>query len=326
MLRTAFTDLVGCSVPIQLAPMGAAGSPELAAAVIDAGGMAMLATTLVPVPALRATIDAVKARADGPLGANVLMPFLDEAVVEAIAPHVQLVDFYHRPPKADLVELVHDAGALAGWQVGAVDEAKAAVDAGCDLLVVRGIEGGGRMWGDRSLWPLLDEVLDAVADDVPVLAAGGIGTGRGLAAALAMGAAGVRMGTRFLATDESTAHDVWKDAVIAAGAADTVLTDAFSTLWPNGPEPHRVLRSALEAAQRLDADVDVVADMPGFPLPRFAVVPPSRDTTGHVDAMALYAGESVYAVRGRERAGDVVRAIAADAEARLTRAGAGRTG
>ncbi|HEX9969448.1 MAG TPA: nitronate monooxygenase [Acidimicrobiales bacterium] len=322
MLRTSFTELVGCDVPIQLAPMGGAGTPELAAAVVEAGGMAMLATALVPLPAVERMLTAVAARARGPVGVNVLMPFYDAAFVEALAPRARLVDFYHGEPDASAVARVHEGGALAGWQVGEVDVAKAAVDAGCDLVVVRGTEGGGRMWGDRSLWPLLDEVLDAV--DVPVVAAGGIGTGRGVAAALAAGAAAVRMGTRFIATEESGAHDVWKQAIIGASAGDTVLTDAFSVLWPNGPEPHRVLRSAVAAAERTDADV--VAELPtsggAMPLPRFAAVPPSRHVTGQVEAMALYAGESVYAVTGVERAGDVVRAIAADAEARLRTAAA----
>ncbi|MBW3669806.1 MAG: nitronate monooxygenase [Actinobacteria bacterium] len=317
MLQTAFTELVGCSVPIQLAPMGGAGSPELAASVIQAGGMGMFATALVPVPAVERLVAAVAARTDGPLGVNVLMPFYDDALIEAVASRVRLVDFYHGAPRAEAVARVHGAGALAGWQVGAVDEARAAVDAGCDVVVVRGIEGGGRMWGDRSLWPLLDEVLDAV--DVPVVAAGGIGTGRGLAAALAAGASAVRMGTRFIATAESAAHDVWKQAVIEAQPSDTVMTDAFSVLWPNGPEPHRVLRRAVEAAERTPSDV--VAELRVgdhvMPLPRFAAVPPSVHVSGEVEATALYAGESVFAVRGTERAGDIVRAVAQDAEHRL---------
>lgn len=317
MLRTAFTDLVGCTAPIQMAPMGAAGSPELAAAVIEAGGMGMFATALVPLLAVETMVAAVAARTDGPVGVNVLMPFYDDSFVEAVAGRVRVVDFYHGAPRPDAVARVHAAGALAGWQVGAVDDAKAAVDAGCDLLVVRGIEGGGRMWGDRSLWPLLDEVLDAV--DVPVVAAGGIGTGRGLAAALAAGASAVRMGTRFIAAEESAAHQVWKQAVIEAEASDTVMSDAFSVLWPNGPEPHRVLRRALEAAERTTSDVVAELRMGDetMPVPRFAAVPPSVHMSGEVEATALYAGESVFAVRGIERAGDIVRAVVEDAERRL---------
>lgn len=322
MLRTSFTDLVGCRLPIQLAPMGGAGSPDLVAAVVEAGGMGMFATALVPVAAMESALERVAARTSGPVGFNVLMPFYDEGFVDALAPRVRLVDFYHGAPDPAVVRRVHDAGPLAGWQVGSVDEAKAAVDAGCDLVVVRGVEGGGRMWGERSLWPLLDEVLDVV--DVPVVAAGGIGTGRGMAAALAAGAAAVRMGTRFIATEESSAHDVWKQGVMDASAADTVLTDAFSVLWPNGPEPHRVLRSALAAAERMDADV--VAELPAgngsMPVPRFAAVAPNRSATGAVEAMALYAGESVFAVQSIERAGDVVRTIADDAANRLKAAAA----
>jgi NAD(P)H-dependent flavin oxidoreductase YrpB (nitropropane dioxygenase family) len=280
----------------------------------------MFATALVPIPVLETIVEAASAEANGPIGINVLLPFLDEAVIEAIAPRVRLVDFYYGAPDAALVKRVHACGALAGWQVGTLEDAKAAVDVGCDLIVVRGTEGGGRMFGVRALWPLLEEVLEAV--QVPVLAAGGIGTGRGLAAALAAGAAGVRMGTRFLATVESGAHAVWKEAAIRARAEDAILTTAFSVLWPNGPEPHRVLRSAVTAATESRSDIVGQVPMPDgpFAIPRFGAIPPGRKTTGDVQAMALYAGESVHAVASSERAGDVVNLVTSQAEDLLSKA------
>jgi NAD(P)H-dependent flavin oxidoreductase YrpB (nitropropane dioxygenase family) len=241
------------------------------------------------------------------------LPFLEVSVIEALAPRVRLVDFYYGRPDASLVKRVHACGALAGWQVGSVDDAKAAADVGCDLIVVRGTEGGGRMYGTRALWPLLEEVLGTVR--TPVLAAGGIGTGRGLAAALAAGAAGIRMGTRFIATRESGAHATWKEAAIAARPEETVLTTAFSVLWPNGPEPHRVLRSAVDAATNVASEFVGHVPLPDglFPIPRFGAIPPNRKTTGDIAAMALYAGESVHAVRSSETAVDVVRDVASEA-------------
>src|SRR6266508_2234174 len=255
MLRTPFTDLVGCQVPIQSAPMGTIVTPDLVREVTAAGAMAMTSMPMAPATVVADLLDTMAEVAQGPVGFNVIIPFLDVDVVEAAATRCRYVDFYHGEVDRSLVARVHDAGALAGWQVGAVDEARAAADAGCDLIVVRGTEGGGRMYGTRSLWPLLAEVLDAV--DVPVLAAGGIADGRGLAAALAAGAAGVRMGTRFVATVESGAHPAYKDAIVRADAAATVVTDAFRVGWPDPVTSARVLRSALERNAALDDDVTV---------------------------------------------------------------------
>jgi nitronate monooxygenase len=308
-LSTSFTQLVGCEVPIQQAGMGVASTPELAAAVSNAGGLGMLSASA----GAMAEVDAALAAAAGlPVGINFLVPFCDRAVLAAVAPRVRLVEWFWGQPDPALVAIAHDAGALAAWQVGSRDEAAAAADAGCDLVIAQGVEAGGHVRGTIGLLPLLDAVLGAV--DVPVIAAGGIGTGRGVAAVLAAGAAAARIGTRFVATVESGAHPRYKDALVAAQAADTVLTEAFGIWWPDAP--HRVLRSALQAAEALENDEAGLLTGAGdpVPIPRFAVAPPGRATQGRIDAMALYAGQSAGAVTAIPPAGDVVRELVAEAE------------
>lgn len=313
-LRTRFTELVGARVPIQLAPMGGVPTPALIAAVTDAGGMGALGAGPMPAPALGAVIDEIRLLSDGPIAVNVLVPFLDLAVVDVAAERATMVDFYHGAPDADLVTRVHEHGALAGWQVGSLADAQLAAHAGCDVIVVRGVEGGGRMHGSESLFPLLADVVSCV--DVPVLAAGGIGDARGMAAALAAGAAGVRMGTRFLACIESGAHPVYRDAVLAADGADTVLTDAFREGWPDPRSDARVLRASLDAARAFDGDIvgEITMGPDTIPVPRFGVAPPLVQSTGAVEAMPMYAGESVRFVTRVESARDIVQDIAADAE------------
>ena len=236
-----------------------------------------------------------------------LIPFLDADVVDVAAARCRYVDFYHGPVDASLVARVHEGGALAGWQVGGVDQARAAVDAGCDLIVARGTEGGGRMHGDRSLWPLLSEVLDAV--DVPVVASGGIANGRGLAAAIAAGAAACRMGTRFIVTPESGAHPTYKDAIVRADGDGTVLTDAFRTGWPDSVADSRVLRSAFERNASLPDGATVATVRIGpttLDVPRFGFVPPAADAEGDIEAMPMYAGESAGLVDAIEPAAEIV--------------------
>jgi nitronate monooxygenase len=318
-ITTRFTELVGCRVPIQLAGMGGASTPELAAAVSGAGGLGMLAAT----DDLSADIDAVLSAAPGqPFGVNFLMPFFDRALLDVVAPRVPLVEWYWAEPDAELVGVAHDAGALAAWQVGSVDEALAAVDAGCDLIVAQGFEAGGHVRGTIGLLPLLDAVLDAV--EVPVVAAGGIGTARGLAAVLAAGASAARIGTRFVATPESGAHPSYQQALVTAGAADTVVTETYSVWWSDAVDrAHRVLRSAVDAADVLDDEFagDVSGDGEPFQIPRYACRPPDRATRGHIEAMALYAGQSVGAVTAIRPAAEVVRELAEGAEQLLNTVG-----
>ena len=306
---TRFTELVGCEVPFQNAPMGGvATGPDLATAVAEAGGHGMVAAVSLPPEALVPILEEVARRTDGPFGVNFIAPLLEDPDwVSAVAEAAGLVDFFYGDPDAALVERVHAEGALAGWQVGSAAEAAAAAAAECDLVIAQGTEAGGHVRGTLGRRQVLNEVREAV--DIPVLAAGGIATAEDVAEALGAGADGVRVGTRLIATPEANAHPAYIDALIAASAGDTVLTEAFSVMWPDAP--HRVLRSSVDAAEAFDGEVVGEIELAGqtVPVPRLSVISPSRHSTGAVDAMCLYAGEGVDAVSEVTPAADVVREL-----------------
>jgi NAD(P)H-dependent flavin oxidoreductase YrpB (nitropropane dioxygenase family) len=312
MITTAFTRLAGCTAPIQLAPMPGITTTDLAVAVADAGGVALLPTPLLAPEVLAARLGEIASRTRGAFGAGFLVPFLDPACLRVAAERSRVVDFFYGDPNATLVAMAKARGALAGWQVGSRDEAVAAEQAGCDYVVAQGTEAGGHVRGTTSLLPLLDQVLAAVR--VPVLAAGGIATARQLAAVLAAGAAGARLGTRFVAASESGAHPRYVEALLAADAADTCLTEAFGADWPHAP--HRVLRSSIDAMKGARDEVVGETRFPGVPVPvpRGSAICPSRDTTGRVEAMALYAGESVACIDDVRPAAEIVAELVSGAE------------
>jgi len=323
MLDTRFTRLVGCKTPIQQAGMGGVATPELALAVTRAGALGMLTATLVPASDFPKLLDGMRGAARGPFGVGFLLPFLEQRESVALAAHAaRVVEFFWGEPDPALVSEVHAGGALAAWQVGSADEARAAAGAGCDFVVAQGQEAGGHVRGRLGLLSLLDEVLGALS--VPVVAAGGIATPRAMAAALAAGADAVRVGTRFVTARESGAHPEYVKALLEAGAEDTVLTDTFSVMWPNAP--HRVLRSCVEAARAFPRDVTGETERGGrkFPVPRFGVLCPNRETTGQIEAMALYAGESVGQVHAVESAAAIVEELCTGAETLLRAASPAR--
>jgi NAD(P)H-dependent flavin oxidoreductase YrpB (nitropropane dioxygenase family) len=318
MIATTFTKLIGCTVPIQLAPMPGIATVELATAVADAGALGMIGAPMLPPPLLETLLQDLRKRTRGVFGVGFLMPFLDTDCLAIAAENAPVVEFFYGQPDAELIAAVHAGGALAGWQIGSKAEARQAVDAGCDYIAAQGTEAGGHIRGRIGLLPLLSEVLDAVT--IPVLAAGGIATARDLAAVLAAGAAGARMGTRFVASAESGAHPEYVRRLLAADAEDTVITEAFSVMWPNAP--HRVLRSSIVAAMELQDESVGEASFAGMkmPVPRLSVISPTAQTTGSIEAMALYAGESVANVTRVQAAAEIVREISEGAET-LLRAG-----
>jgi len=330
MLQTKFTELLGCTVPLQQAGMGKIASPALATAVAEAGGLGMVSGIgAAPPEYVAKVLDGLRRSTAGAFGANFIVAGArDETsgkidadfakVLEVAASRAPVVEFFYENPDPEFVDIAHAGGALVSWQIGSGPEAAAAERAGCDLIVAQGTEAGGHVRGKIGLLALLGEVLPTVK--VPVVAAGGIGTGRAMAAALAAGASAVRVGTRFVASEEAGALPAYVDKLIAADAKDTILTEAFSTNWPNAP--HRVLRSCVEAVERFQGDVVGETAQPWAPEVRVPVrrgdsFVADRTTTGEIDAMPLWAGESVGGVKRLQPAGEIVRELADEAEALL---------
>jgi NAD(P)H-dependent flavin oxidoreductase YrpB (nitropropane dioxygenase family) len=308
--------------------MGFVTGPELAAAVSNAGGLGIMSFSGNPPPVLRDQIRRARALTSKPFGVNVLLsgphlPFPLEAAVDlVIEERVPVLSTFWGDP-APYVSRAHSAGVKVIHQVGAVADARRAVEAGVDVIIAQGVEAGGHIAGEVTTMALVPCVVDAVAP-VPVVAAGGIADGRGLAAALALGAQGVMIGTRLIATPEAYAHPVYKEKVLAATEDQTVRTTLFGYGWPHAP--HRTLRTPFVerwlgeesrgSEQRPDEPQIGETKIGGQPVPmlRFMGFPPTPDTTGDIASMDFLAGQSVGLVRDIKLAGNVIREIVDGAE------------
>ena len=238
-LRTRFCDLVGCRYPIVQTGMGWVSGANLTAATSAAGGFGILAAVTMTPGQLRDAVTGVKDRTDAPFGVNFRadQPDLTERLRYVTGEGVRLVSFAGAP-RPDAIEMVHDAGALVVPTVGARRHAEKMLEWGVDAVIAQGGEGGGHT-GTVPTSLLLPEVTHAVGRQIPVLGAGGFHSGAGLVAALAYGADGIAMGTRFLLTAESRVPDAIKDRYTAAGVTDTVVTTALDGA------PQRVIRTEM---------------------------------------------------------------------------------
>jgi NAD(P)H-dependent flavin oxidoreductase YrpB (nitropropane dioxygenase family) len=236
-LRTRFCDLVGCRLPVVQTGMGWVSGASLTAATSAAGGFGILAAVTMTAEQQAEAIAAVKDRTPAPFGVNLRadQPDLGERIELCVREGVRLVSFAGAPTK-DAVARLHDAGVLVMPTVGARRHAEKMLDFGVDAVIAQGGEGGGHT-GTVPTSLLLPQVVDAVGHALPVLGAGGFHDGRGLVAALAWGADGVAMGTRFLLTAESRVPGDVKARYLAAAVTDTVVTTALDGA------PHRVIRT-----------------------------------------------------------------------------------
>lgn len=322
-MRTPVCDLLGIDVPVIQAGMGGVTSPELAAAVSGAGGLGILGATGFGPEGVRDSVERTRKLSNRPFGANFILAFdVEDELSAALDTGVPVISLFWGDP-APYVGRVHEAGAKLLMSVGSVDEAKQAADAGADVIVAQGWEAGGHVRGTVANLPFIPQVVDAVAP-LPVVAAGGIMDGRGLAAALTLGAQAALIGTRFLAAEETDIHPDYQSRVLAAQSSDTYYSpDLFDVGWPDAP--HRVLRNstvnAWEAAGSPPAgsrpgEGEVVAFAgQGKEMLRYQSNSAHTGFSGDVEAMPLWAGQGVGLVRRKQPAAEIVAEIVAEAEA-----------
>jgi NAD(P)H-dependent flavin oxidoreductase YrpB (nitropropane dioxygenase family) len=315
MLRTRICALLGIEHPIVLGGMGNATSPELVAAVSTAGGLGVLGATRQNPEELARDATAIRAATTRPFGLNLLLFMERPGQYDALlAVRPKVISTAWAALEQDLggyVSRAHAVGALAMHMISTVAEARVAARAGVDIIVAQGTEGGGHI-GLMGTMPLVPMVVSAVAP-IPVLAAGGVADGRGLAAALALGADGVLLGTRFLATDESPIAKGFKQAILDSDGHDTLVTDipdvASGNTWPGAYV--RVRRNRfIEEWMGRDNElrrrrVEVSAQI------RQAA------QAGDPDRGAVMIGQTAGLIDRIEPAADLVRQISGDAEAIL---------
>jgi len=316
-LNTAFCQLLHIDLPIVQAPIGSATTPALAAAVSNAGGLGMLSVTWHSLDVIRQMIRETRRLTSHPFGVNLVLQWpQEERLRVCLEEGIAIFSFFWGDP-SPYIPSIHAVGALAMHTVASAAEAKHVCDMGVDICVAQGWEAGGHVWGQIATLPLVPRVVDAVAP-IPVLAAGGIADGRGIAAALMLGASGVWLGTRFLASAEAHIHPLYQEKVLHACEADTIYSCLFDGGWPDAP--HRTLRNSTisrweasgssQGGER-PGEGETVATSPGGRLiVRYSDMMPQPGMVGDVEALALYAGQSVGLISDVQSAGTLVKMLA----------------
>ena len=309
-MRTPVCELLGIEQPIVQAPMVAV--PELAAAVSNAGALGMVTLTW-STPA-GDVVRQTAALTDRPFGGNLIIDSdQHHRLDEALEAGLRIISLFWGDPTA-YVEQVHDAGGIVLHTVGSAEEGRQAVAAGVDVIVAQGWEAGGHVRGQVATLPLVPAVVDAVAP-VPVIAAGGIGDGRGVAAVLALGAQAAWLGTRFLLARETPIHEEYRQRLVDAVETDAQwYPDLYDVGWPNAS--HRALRNstaeAWEAAGRpalgsRPGEGEVIGHFPsGEEILRYEPGAPLVGTTGDIEALSMWAGQSVALAKKPQSAAEIV--------------------
>lgn len=308
--KTAVCELLGCRYPIVLAGMGGVARGELVAAVTHAGGFGFLGMVREPASLIREEVVALRNQGIERFGVNLIPAatepgLLGEQIDTIVGLRVPVVALFWDIDR-EVVTRLRREGLVVVYQVGSAAEAIAAVDAGADVIIAQGREAGGHVRGTAPLRELLPAVAASV--EVPVLAAGGLISGDDLLVSMALGADGIVIGTGFLATTESFAHQYHKQRLLAANANDTVLTRSFHINWPPGATT-RVLATpmALEGAAQVERpDEQPIAYEGSRPVFRFSTDSPLRTTKGDFASMALYSGTGVGKITRLRAASQVI--------------------
>ena len=342
MFSTRLTSDYAIEFPFVSAGMGFIALPELAAAVSNAGGLGLLGVGPAPPPVMQQMIQQVKKLTERPFGVDLIHettsfgPATTDAHIDAcIAEGVRVVVFFWNLPSKTWMKRLRESGARVWYQGSSIAKGKEAMDMGAAAIIVQGSEAGGHNKSDVGLFALLPAMRDSLPD-VPLIAAGGIADGRGVAAAIALGADGVCVGTRLLASQEANIHREYQARVVAAKCEDVTRTCIFGPEWPDQPMLVLSNRVVKEWAGRdhktpppPDPGVAIgQTDLFGhpYPMPKFSAALPTPETTGDFEEMCLAAGRGVSMVREVKSASEIVREMMIDAEEHLggTRVGGRR--
>jgi nitronate monooxygenase len=298
-------DLLGSKYPIQQAGMGEVAGVNLACAVYDAGGIGVVGYSPISHSySVENLIKQLPERCFKRLGINFLIPFLPpKTYIAEASKYFRFVEFFYGDPDPELVDLIHKNGSYVLWQVGSYSEAKLAEACGVDGIIIQGTQAGGHIRGTETLSTLIDQSLENL--NVALIASGGISSPGEVKKLLDMGLSGVRIGTAFVATNESRAHQIYKKALVSAVGSTTEITTAFSLGWH---APHRVLIDAVRAleAETKDNLGILQLDNTKITVPKGTPLPPTVDFEGNVKAMAMYAGLGVEAINTISNAKDVL--------------------
>ena len=316
-MRSPLCDLVGIDVPIIQAGMSIFTSPALAAAVSDAGALGSLGAWNRPTDEFRRELAELRDLTDRPFAVNHVVPGLDEDAFSATLEPAPAVVSFALDDAGELMRRVHDAGSLVMQQITTVQQARLAADHGADIIVAQGGEAGG-YGGVVSTLSLVPQVVDAVRP-VPVVASGGIADGRGIAAALVLGAAGVNLGSRFLASAESPVGERWKKALVTYPSEDWIQAGFVNVLNPNpGTLGYgtrlRLLRT--EFVQRWEERSSEIAADPTEVLAELGAAVAAGDR----EDLLVVGGQSAGLIEHVEPAGAIVRALVSETRAALAEA------
>jgi len=336
-LATPLTEKYGLSVPIVQAGMAFVGmTPPLGIAISEAGAMGSIAGVgILPPEAVRQLVEGVQAGTARAFHVNFITCYTGQDHIDLMcALRPRAVSFHWGHPTPAWIGQLHNAGVDVWEQVGSVADAQRAVADGVDLIVAQGSEAGGHNYGTAGTLALTPAIVDAVGDDAMVLAAGGISDGRGLAAALMLGADGAWIGTRFVATRESAVADEYKQRLVSAHAGDTVLTHVFGRHHPEF-NPIRVLKNRVveewqDRVAEIPADNSsepVIGQMDllgqATPLHKFANLVPMQGAEGDFEEMPLLAGQGLAPITDIPAAATIVARMADEAREALRRINGG---
>lgn len=312
-MSSRIIDRLGVRHPIIQAPMGGVTNTDLIAAVANAGCVGMHAVSWATATDIDALFAATRAASTGVFGANLVLEWDQQERLDVlVANECKLVSFFWGDP-APYLDKARANGMTTMLTVGTAAEARHAADIGIDIVVAQGWEAGGHVWSDVSTIALVPAIAKNVPE-IPVVAAGGIGSGRAMAAAFALGAEAVWIGTRFLASTEALAHPGYKDLLVDADESSTAHGYMFDGGWPDAA--HRVLKSKVVdmAISGEEKDRALIGRLPsGEEMRRFDDYPPVEGMTGAWEETALYAGQSVGQVDAIKSVDEIVTELLNDA-------------